>query len=917
MTAADRFAPLGAMARRAAPAGEDAWAAILPAPLPPPAPLRHPRLGVPSAAWHYRDAAGALLFIVARFDPPGGRKQILPLACGAEGWRWRAPPAPRVLLGLDRLASRPGTPVLVVEGEKAAEAAAARFPEFVAVTWPGGARAVAQADWSALAGRLVLAWPDNDAPGREAAAGLGAAATAAGAARAVVLPAPRDWPEGWDLADPLPAGVTDAALRALVRGAMAAPEEKAAPEPTTDARGRAELQIDLADLPDSAAALAGLLAAQPHLFDRGGPARIARDAARDGFTVEPLTPSGVVTEAHRVARPWCWARNRDGSAERRDVTLPDRVAKLYLDNRDGWGLRPLDGIATAPLLHADGGIRAAEGYDAATRLWCERVPALDLPERPARAEAAAALARLRRWFRTFAFADAARVVDGAAPVPVVDPGLPPGEDESAFLTALLTAVCRPCLWLAPALLVRAPEYSGAGTGKGLLVRAIAAIAFGARPVAMTAGAGAEEFDKRITAALMGAVPVLFLDNVNSIALRSDVLASAITERPAAVRPLGRSATVALNPTAFIAVSGNGVRLTEDLARRFLAVELDAGTEDPEARDFRGDFLAETFAAREALLRDALTIWRWGRQMGDALPAGRALGSFTQWARWCRDPLVALGCRDPALRVAGIKAADPKRQQVAELFTAWWEAHGERPIPAADLAPAVLKLADPAGRGRQYVVARVRALDGTRAAGFMLVRSESTGQWTPDRYALRQTVAGAGTPMGPMPPMPSAGADGAACSAGAAAALARAEAAGMRLRLMRDGRVRMEADAPPPDDLLAALRRWREEVALLLAHRAAAAAMDHDAGEAAALAEHYAAPAAPDPYDPADPDPLRDGLLLGARMRPPAWPERHDPKDGGRWWRPRDGADGSGPGPGWRCWTCHPPVRAEGVEEVRS
>jgi len=246
------------------------------------------------------------------------------------------------------------------------------------------------------------------------------------------------------------------------------------------------------------------------------------------------------------------------------------------------------------------------------RLWCERVPAVTVQAAPSREEAAAALLRLRRWFRTFAFADAERVAEAGAPVPVVDIAKPPGADESAFLCALLTAVCRPCLWLAPGLLVRAPEYSGAGTGKGLLVRAICAIAFGARPVAMTAGATAEELDKRITAALMEAGATLFLDNVNSTALKSDVLASAITERPAAVRPLGRSATVQLNPTAFVAVTGNGLLLSEDMARRFLTVELDAGMEDPEARDFRGDLLGDTLAARDALLADVLTIWRWGR-----------------------------------------------------------------------------------------------------------------------------------------------------------------------------------------------------------------------------------------------------------------------------------------------------------------
>ena len=62
---------------------------------------------------------------------------------------------------------------------------------------------------------------------------------------------------------------------------------------------------------------------------------------------------------------------------------------------------------------------------------------------------------------------------------------------------------------------------------------------------------------------------------------------------------------------------------------------------------------------------------------------------------------------------------------------------------------------------------------------------------------------------------------------AAAALARAEAAGVRLRLGGDGRVHLEAAAPPPPDVLEALRRWREDVAHLLALRQALAARPAD------------------------------------------------------------------------------------------
>jgi hypothetical protein len=104
---------------------------------------------------------------------------------------------------------------------------------------------------------------------------------------------------------------------------------------------------------------------------------------------------------------------------------------------------------------------------------------------------------------------------------------------------------------------------------------------------------------------------------------------------------------------------------------------------------------------------------------------------------------ALGCRDPAQRVADAKAKDPRRQNVAEIFTAWWEAHGSTAVPVADLALSVRDAADPAGRGRQYLAAKVRALDATRAAGFVLSRSASTGRWEPDCFALRQAPAEAG------------------------------------------------------------------------------------------------------------------------------------------------------------------------------
>jgi putative DNA primase/helicase len=411
-------------------------------------------------------------------------------------------------------------------------------------------------------------------------------------------------------------------------------------------------------------------------------------------------------------------------------------------------------------------VRVADGYDGATCLWCCGVPELRLAPRPSRADAGAALLQLRQAFRTFPFADAPRSWDADLGVEVVDITEPPGRDESAFLMALLTAVCRASLWLAPGLLMKAPALSGAGSGKGLLVRAICAIAFGVRPRAFTSGGERQELDKRLAAELIKAQPAVFLDNANGITVRSDTLASVMTERPARVRLLGQTRMVPLNSTAFVAVTGNGLTITEDLARRFIPCELDARCEDPELRPFRTGFLDQIERRRSELLVAALTIWRFGRQNATQLPRGKPLGSFETWAEWCRDPLLSLGCRDPVERIESLKANDPRRQRIAELFQVWWEHHGPSPVKANRLAEAVNAVADPQGRGRQYLATFIAGLAGTHAAGFVLSRQEPAGKWAAATYALKKAVeagqsshrtdradeASGSVPTAPMSPM---------------------------------------------------------------------------------------------------------------------------------------------------------------------
>lgn len=168
--------------------------------------LHHRDHGDPSRTWVYRDAEGRRLMIVARYDPPDGGKQFCPFVWDGKRWQKRHWHEPAPLYGLDDLALRPDCSVIIVEGEKAADAARKLCPGQVVVTWPGGSNRWHKADFSAIYGRKIVLWPDNDQAGLQAMHGL---------ARALQSHCPTikifnvsDMPAKWDAADAVEAGWT-------------------------------------------------------------------------------------------------------------------------------------------------------------------------------------------------------------------------------------------------------------------------------------------------------------------------------------------------------------------------------------------------------------------------------------------------------------------------------------------------------------------------------------------------------------------------------------------------------------------------------------------------------------------------------------------------------------------------------------
>lgn len=230
MTDDAMFAPLpgGGSRRSRAGRGTEGWQPVVPVPADAPAaPGEHPTRGHAVATWEYRDSKGGLLGYVYRFDGPNGSKDFIPLTWNRHGarevaeWRWRSWDVPRPLYGLDRLAARPEAPVLVCEGEKAADAAGGLLPGFVTVTSPNGAKSSSKGDWRPLAHRRVVIWPDADKAGDQYAEDAARALLTLSADVAIITP-PSGVKAGWDAADALAEGWDEARALALIETARPA-----------------------------------------------------------------------------------------------------------------------------------------------------------------------------------------------------------------------------------------------------------------------------------------------------------------------------------------------------------------------------------------------------------------------------------------------------------------------------------------------------------------------------------------------------------------------------------------------------------------------------------------------------------------------------------------------------------------------
>jgi Ti-type conjugative transfer relaxase TraA len=183
-----------------------------------------------AATYEYRNKDGKLLGYVVRVLDEEGKKQTLPVSychntkVNFNRWWLKgfSDNGYKPIYGAEKLGQSPLQRVLIVEGEKAADAAAKIFPEHTVISWMGGSASASKANWKAVGGREVTVWPDNDAAGKKAAIAIITEINKVngfrGAASIVDIHA-LNLPEKWDLADELPAHLTRKDLATAISNA--------------------------------------------------------------------------------------------------------------------------------------------------------------------------------------------------------------------------------------------------------------------------------------------------------------------------------------------------------------------------------------------------------------------------------------------------------------------------------------------------------------------------------------------------------------------------------------------------------------------------------------------------------------------------------------------------------------------------
>lgn len=468
-------------------------------------------------------------------------------------------------------------------------------------------------------------------------------------------------------AAPEPAPSSDLQAEIIQQLKQAQADAASAPAPP-QANGRKEIRVAAGDLPrvvnecELTLEKAGV---KTYEWGRklAAPVMATKDAIGGGSTVVPRFHDFTVSSLKDLLDTHILFTQFDGRNKRiKPVDAPEEVARRLLSRPDAGRSRSpvVEGFISTPTLRPDGSLLDKPGYDPSTKLYLVLDPNFELPpliENPTREDALAKLAFIDALLDEFPF-------EGPA-------------DRSVALSMILTATLRGSMGVVP---LHATKAHQSGTGKGYLTNVASATATGRRCEAVGAGRDAEELEKRLVGALLEGASIFSLDNCNR-ELGGEFLNTVISEGEIGVRRLGTSTMIKCQCKATIFANGNNIRLAGDLARRSLLCRLDAKEERPETRLFKRQPFDMVLANRAAYVAALLTVaraWQLARDRGEDV-ACPPLAGFGQWSDRVRKPLIWLGRADPVKSQEVIRAFDPERNQLRDLFANWPHDHPQASV----------------------------------------------------------------------------------------------------------------------------------------------------------------------------------------------------------------------------------------------
>ena len=452
---------------------------------------------------------------------------------------------------------------------------------------------------------------------------------------------------------------------------------------------------------ETLAAVEALLADSGRFYQRNGKlVEVRADIDGHGCDVKAMTTESLQVALAAMSE---WYRFNARSSAWQPCDPSVGVCSLLIKGSRLNRLKPLKGIASQPHLRPDGSLCISPGYDEATGIYgAFDAQGITVEANPGIEEARAAVAVLEDLLSEVAFAT--------------------DRDQSAALSAILTAAVRPSLPHAPLFHVTAHQP---GSGKTYLCDLIALFA-GPKPPSQASFPGSnEECGKLLLSQLMRSPAVIEFDNLTTDIKPHDKLCSALTSDLIEGRVLGSSSTASVSTRTLFLSSGNNVMPMADMGRRTMVIRLDPKVEMPSARTFaRPNLLADVRSDRARYVTAALTVIRAWLVSGASSVSCRPVGSFGDWSKWCREPLIWLGHQDPATGLFERLESDPDRLLLGRVLRGWNALYGASVVMLRNVVPAAMRF-DPDDDFRDALVEASGGNDtiNVRKLGHWLARRE--------------------------------------------------------------------------------------------------------------------------------------------------------------------------------------------------